>query len=184
MHPCTLSHGSADTAAYCLLSLLSQVLHSAVLDTAYMQDMYCRLAGVLATGIRPHQDGDCHPYAEPFRHAHDHTWLSLTRGRAGAIWVWPGGKCRRAGLQGRMVLPCRGISGQSLPHTYMGNLLEIAASQQSCQTFVDVMAFRLNHRLFSCLRECFCTGSCCLVKAVALFACYLSSSQDVHSAEP
>lgn len=88
-----------------------------VLDMAYMQDMYCQLAGVLDTGIRPHQDGHRYPHAEPFRHAHDHAWLSLARGRAGAFWVWLGGKCRRAGLQGRMVLPCRGISGQALCHT-------------------------------------------------------------------
>lgn len=108
-----------------------------------------QLAGVFAAGIRPLQDGDCHPYAEPFRHTHDHTWLGLTRGRAGAIWLWPGGKCRRAGLQGRMVLPCRGISGQSLPHTCTGSLLEIAALQQSYESFVDMVAFRLFYSIFS-----------------------------------
>ncbi len=115
-----------------------------------------QLAAVLAIGIRPQPDGDCHPYAEPFRHAHDHTRLSLSRGRAGAIWVWPGGKCRRAGLQGRVVLPCWGISGQSLPCTCMEKFSEAAASQQSCQTLVDMISFRLNHRLFSCLQESFC----------------------------
>ena len=61
--------------------------------------------------------------------------------------------------------------------------VESATLQQNCHFFVAVMAFRLIYRSSSCLWDFFCTAICCLAKAVALVVRYLSSLQDVHSAE-